>query len=182
MLLLLLLLRFLSFNFLCAAVTKQYKLVPAIAGAQVGTPRDALVPYPWSFSVSQCLSEGYRNRDQRRPMGPRSSARTVRCVTYLICFIALGSKSYVKHWSEKERWCVGVQMCRRCWMCRRLQHLRVMWTYQISLLCSVHSVWFSIVRHQPHPHSIALKCPTGDSLALWSTDDISTGSYPANFS
>ena len=87
----------LSFNFLCAAVTKQYKLVPAIAGAQVGTPRDALVPYPWSFSVSQCLSEGFRNRDQRRPMCPRSSARTVRCVTYLICFIALGSKSYVKH-------------------------------------------------------------------------------------
>jgi len=32
--------------------------VPAKAGTQTGTPRDALAPYCWSGSVSRCLAEG----------------------------------------------------------------------------------------------------------------------------
>ena len=53
-----------------------YVLIPAKAGAQTGTPRDALAPYPWYRSLRWCLAEGYRNGDQRRPMGPCDLEKT----------------------------------------------------------------------------------------------------------
>ena len=72
---------------LCASVTKkQYNLVLVKAGVQTGTPGDALASYPWSHSISWCLAKGYRNGDQRQPMGPRGLARSVLFFTYLqIC-------------------------------------------------------------------------------------------------
>ena len=36
-----------------------------------------LATCPWNFSFGWCLPEGYRNRDQRRPMGPCGSERTL---------------------------------------------------------------------------------------------------------
>jgi len=33
-------------------------------------PSDALAPYPWSHSISRCLTEGYGNADRRRGIGP----------------------------------------------------------------------------------------------------------------
>jgi len=39
-------------------------------------PQDTLALYSWPCIVSWCLPEGYRNGDQRRPMGPCGSGRT----------------------------------------------------------------------------------------------------------
>ena len=44
----------------------------------------ALSPYPWSRSVSRCLAEGYGNGDQRHPMGPCGSGRTLLFYYFII--------------------------------------------------------------------------------------------------
>ena len=39
--------------------------------------RDTLAPCLWTYSFGWCLAEGYWNGDQRRPMGPCGSGRTL---------------------------------------------------------------------------------------------------------
>jgi len=67
--------------------TKQYKLVPAQAGIKTGTPRDTLAPCPWTCSFGWCLAEGYRNGDQRRPMGPWLGKDFSLAFLYIISFL-----------------------------------------------------------------------------------------------
>jgi len=37
--------------------------------------------YPWPLSISCCLAQGYRNKDQHHPMGPCGSRRTLHFFT-----------------------------------------------------------------------------------------------------
>jgi len=57
--------------------TKQYKLVPMQAGSYTGTPRNTLAQCPRTCSFGWCLAGGYRNGDQRRPMGHWALGRTL---------------------------------------------------------------------------------------------------------
>jgi len=46
-------------------------------GAEQVTPRDTLIQYPWTYSFSCCLAEGYRIGDQHRHISDWGSGRTL---------------------------------------------------------------------------------------------------------
>ena len=50
------------------------------------TPRDTLALCPRTCSFGWCLVEGYRNGDQRRPMGICGSGRTLALALYAVIY------------------------------------------------------------------------------------------------
>ena len=77
------------------------------------TPPNALAMYLWSHSISWCLAEGYRNRDQHRAISPCGSGRILHFFTSSICTI----------WFSAVNWHCGTASER--WSTELFSHKRV---------------------------------------------------------